>query len=134
MHTAVTTPANVADIVEAKDCAGESDEEACMDAGYVGTGKRPEATEPDGPLHGKQPFVAAKKSTARTEEQKFREHAISQVRSTVEHPFHYLKDILGTRKTRYRGIKKNDSMLCTRFALVDLLMADRARARACAAA
>lgn len=127
VHTVVTTAANVADIVEAKDCVRECDSEVYLDAGYTGLEKRPEATEEGGKLHGKRLFVAAKRSKVRTEEQRFREHAVSQVRSVVEHPFHYLKDVMRTRRTRYRGRRKNDQTLCMCFAIANLLMLTRRR-------
>lgn len=105
----------------------ECDEEVYLDAGYTGLEKRPEAAEEGGELHCKRLFIAAKRSTVKTEEQRFREHAVSQVRSLAEHPFHYLKDVMRTRKTRYRGRRKNDQMLCMCFAIANLLMLTRRR-------
>ena len=127
VHTVVTTAANVADVVEAKDCVRECDEEVYLDAGHAGLEKRPEATEEGGELHGKRLFIAAKRSKVETDEDRFREHAISQVRSLVEHPFHYLKDVMRTRRTRYRGRGKNDQMPCMCFAIANLLMLGRKR-------
>lgn len=126
VHTVITTAANVADIKIGKDCVRRDDEAAFMDAGYVGIEKREEAQE-GGELAGKKLFVAAKRSTVKTEEQKFREHAVSSVRSPVEHLFHYLKDIILLRKTPYKGLQKNDEMVCLAFAIVDLLMLSRKR-------
>lgn len=60
---------------------------------------------------GKLLFVAPKRSTVETEEERFYEHAVSQVRSVVERPFHYVKDVMRTRRTRYKGLRKNDQML-----------------------
>ena len=76
---------------------------------------------------GDRLFIAARRSTVKTDEDRFREHAISQVRSLVEHPFHYLKDVMRTRRTRYRGLRKNDQMLCMCFAISNLLMLGRKR-------
>lgn len=129
-HTVMTTAANVADITVAEHCVRESDDEAYLDAGYVGLDKREEAQE-GGALAGKRLFVAAKRSTVKTDEQRFREHAVSSVRSPAEHPFHYVKDIIGLRKTPYKGLAKNDEMLCLAFALADLLMLSRDRATCC---
>ena len=125
-HTVVTTAANVADITVAKQCIRKGDKEAYLDAGYVGLDKREEAQE-GGELEGVTLFVAAKRSTVKTEEQKFREHAVSSVRSPAEHPYHYVKDIIGLRRTRYKGLKKNDEMICLAFALANLLLLSRDR-------
>ena len=127
LHTVATTAANVADVVEAKGCVRECDEEVYLDAGYTGLEKRLEAAEEGGELRGKRLFIAARRSTVKTDEDRFREHAISQVRSVVEHPFHYLKDVMRTRGTRYRGREKNDQMLCMCFAISNLLMLGRKR-------
>ncbi len=43
----------------------------------------------------------------------------------VEHPFHYLEDVMRTRRARYRGREKNDQMLCMCFAIANLLMLAR---------
>lgn len=127
VHTVVTTAANVSDISQAKECVRESDEEVYLDAGYVGLEKRPEATDEGGELHGKELFIAKRRKSVSGEEAEFREHAISQAGSVVEHPFHYLKDVMRTRRTRYRGRGKNDQMLCMCFAIANLLMLGRKR-------
>lgn len=127
VHTVATTAANVADVTMAKERVRACDGEVYLDAGYTGLEKRPESTDEGGALHGKRLFVAAKRSKVRTGEQRFREHAVSQVRSVVEHPFHYVKDVMRTRRTRYRGLRKNDQMLCMCFAIADLLMLSRGR-------
>lgn len=127
VHTVVTTAANVSDISQARECVRACDSEAYFDAGYVGLEKRPEATGEGGELHGKELFIARRRKSVSGEEAEFREHAISQVRSVVEHPFHYLKDVMRTRGTRYRGLRKNDQMLCMCFALANLLMLGRKR-------
>ena len=132
VHAVATTAANVADVAMAKDCVRACDSEVYLDAGYVGLGKRPEAGE-GGPLHGKRLFVARRRKSVEGEEAEFREHAISQVRSVVEHPFHYVKDVMRTRRTRYRGLRKNDQMLCMCFAIANLLMLGRKRVAPAAA-
>lgn len=127
VHTVVTTAANVADIEVAGDCVRGCDSEAYFDAGYTGLQRREEATGEGGALHGKELFIAARRSKVATDEDRFREHAISQVRSVVEHPFHYVKDVMRTRRTRYRGRRNNDQMLCMCFAIANLLMLGRRR-------
>jgi len=37
------------------------------------------------------------------------EYAKATVRSLVEHPFHFIKNLFEYRKTRYRGLAKNES-------------------------
>jgi hypothetical protein len=87
-----------------------------------GAGRRPVATETTLRM-----LVAQRCLNLSDEECEFREHAISQAGSVVEHPFHYLKDVTGTRRTRYRGLEKNDQMLCMCFAVANLLMLGRRR-------
>ena len=91
-----------------------------QEAGGDGGGRR-------APLHGKELFIARRRRSVSGEEAEFREHAISQVRSVVEHPFHYVKDVMGTRRTRRRGLEGNDQMLCMCFALANLLVLGRKR-------
>lgn len=126
VHTVIVTAANVADINMGKDLVRPGDDEVYLDAGYIGIDKREEAGE-GGELGGKDLYVAAKRSTARTDEQRFREHAVPGVRSPAGHPFHYPRDIIGLRKTPYKGLPKNDEMLCLAFSIVNLLMLPRRR-------
>ena len=46
----------------------------------------------------------------------------AQVRARVEHPFHVVKNIFKYKKTRYKGLAKNDAQLNTLFALSNLYM------------
>ena len=39
------------------------------------------------------------------------------VRARVEHPFHVIKNIFRYKKTRYKGLAKNDSQINVLFAL-----------------
>jgi IS5 family transposase len=55
----------------------------------------------------------------------FYERLKARIRAKVEHPFHVLKNVLGHRKTRYRGLKKNSAHLFSLFALVNLVLAKR---------
>ena len=41
----------------------------------------------------------------------------------VEHPFHVVKNIFKYKKTRYKGLAKNDAQLNVLFALSNLYMA-----------
>lgn len=53
------------------------------------------------------------------------EQAKASVRATVEHPFHIVKNILQTKKVRYRGLAKNTAQLFTLFGLANLLIGKR---------
>ena len=46
----------------------------------------------------------------------------AQVRARVEHPFHIVKNIFKYKKTRYKGLAKNDAQLNMLFALSNLYM------------
>ncbi len=46
----------------------------------------------------------------------------AQVRAYVEHPFHIVKNIFKYRKTRYKGLAKNDAQRNMLFALGNLYM------------
>ena len=46
----------------------------------------------------------------------------AQVRARVEHPFHVLKNIFKYKKTRYKGLAKNEAQLNVLFALSNLYM------------
>ena len=47
----------------------------------------------------------------------------AQVRACVEHPFHVVKNIFQYKKTRYKGLARNDAQLNELFALINLYMA-----------
>jgi transposase, IS5 family len=46
----------------------------------------------------------------------------AQVRAYVEHPFHVVKNIFKYKKTRYKGLVKNDAQLNVLLALSNLYM------------
>ena len=50
---------------------------------------------------------------------------LASVRSRVEHAFHALKDLVGLRKTRYRGLAKVTDQLYSAFALCNCRLASR---------
>ncbi len=45
-----------------------------------------------------------------------------ELEARVEHPFHIVKNLFGHRKTRYRGIAKNESQWRVLFALANVYM------------
>ena len=62
--------------------------------------------------------------------QKKRNWQLSKVRAKVEHPFRIIKDLWGHRKTRYKGLKKNQSQMYMLFALANMFMARKVLLRA----
>ena len=46
----------------------------------------------------------------------------AKIRARVEHPIHVVKNIFKYKKTRYKGLAKNDAQLNTLFALSNLYM------------
>ena len=53
------------------------------------------------------------------------EHVKSSVRAKVEHVFGVVKKQLRFRKTRYRGLEKQQAKFNILFALANLILADR---------
>lgn len=54
----------------------------------------------------------------------------ARLRAKVEHPFHIIKNLFKSRKTRYRGLARNTAQLQTLFGLANLVIAGwRLRAR-----
>lgn len=131
VHTVVSTAANVSDISQAANLMHGKEDCVGADAGYVGVAKREEVQA---------------KLQGRTDELKWRiakrrkplkemacgwqkdlalayEKLKARIRAKVEHPFHVVKNIFKHKKTRYKGIAKNDAQLNVLFALSNLYMA-----------
>jgi IS5 family transposase len=53
------------------------------------------------------------------------EHAKASIRAKVEHPFHVVKNLFMHRKTRYKGMAKNNAQMFSLFGLANLLLARR---------
>ena len=123
-HTAVGTAANVNDVVMAGDLLHGEESMVFADAGYTGVAKRPENADKTLDWHvarkrgqiQKLPEGDIKDLTQRVEKVK------ASVRAKVEHPFHVVKNLFGHRKTRYRGIAKNQHQWQVLFALSNLYM------------
>jgi len=130
VHTVVTTAANVSDISQAAALLHGQEEDAWLDAGYVGVEKREDM---QGALaaNGQEVrwHVAKRRKTIgqmaegwqKTLAQAY-EKLKARVRARVEHPFHIVKNIFRHRKTRYRGLAKNDAQLNVLFALSNLYL------------
>jgi len=131
VHTLTTTPANVSDISQTAALLHGQEQEVWADAGYVGVDKRQDV----------QQALAANEQTVRWHVAKRRksveklgegwqkdlaqayERLKARVRAYVEHPFHVVKNIFNYKKTRYKGLAKNDAQLNVLFALSNLYMA-----------
>ena len=113
-HTLVTTAANAADVNEGPALLRPGDEHAWADAGYLGVGSR----EGAGAVEW---HVAARQSQV-TDGTRAAERLKASVRSAVEHVFHVVKDRFGIRKTRYRGLAKNDNMMAAALAVAGLVI------------
>ncbi|SFU86423.1 transposase, IS5 family [Halomonas korlensis] len=57
------------------------------------------------------------------------EKAKASICAKVEHPFHIIKNLIGYRKGRYKGLAKHQAQLFTLFALGNLVWATRCQER-----
>ncbi|MGE0315929.1 MAG: IS5 family transposase [Lautropia sp.] len=127
VHTVLATAANVADVTQAHALLHGEETVVYGDAGYQGVEKREENAATPVTWHvamkrGKRKALANTpwgRTLERIEQLK------ASVRAKVEHAFHVVKNLFGHRKTRYRGIAKNESQLFTLFGLSNLVRARR---------
>ena len=101
------------------------------DSGYLGAGKREDAVVRNKSGHkikykiNRRPSQVKKLSKSGQYTAKKAEHAKSSVRAKVEHVFGVVKKQLHFRKTRYRGLEKQQAKFNIMFALANLILADR---------
>jgi IS5 family transposase len=105
-----TTPANTADVTQAHRLLHGEETDVFGDAGYQGVEKREENQKTDVNWHtalrpGKRKALPTDPAGRLREH---REQAKASIRAIVEHPFHAVKNLLGHRKARYRGLAKNE--------------------------
>ena len=127
VHTVIGTAAHVADVTQAHALVHGNETDVYADAGYRGAAKRPEA-KAKAHWHVALPLNVRKDLTKRNGFDRFIEAAErikARVRAKVEHPFHIIKNRLGLKKVRYRGLAKNTAQLFTLFGLANLLIAKR---------
>lgn len=135
VHTLETTPANTADVTKGHGLLHGQEKVVFADAGYQGIEKRKdEITNPNATWHvalrpGKRKALA---HTGGDQITRVLERLKASVRACVEHPFHYIKNIFGLKKVRYKGLAKNTAQLYTLFALANLLITKRRRDALCA--
>ena len=97
------------------------------DSGYQGVGKRAENADNAIDWHvAMRPSVrnTLKKNPLGRAREKM-EKAKASVRAKVEHCFHVVKCLFRHRKTRYRGLAKNNAQLFTLFGLANMVLARR---------
>lgn len=130
VNTLRTTAANVSDISQTPALLHGQENAVWADAGYVGVDKGEDMQEA---LAGNEQTVQwhvakRRKSIEKLDDgwQKSLAQACeklkAQVRAYVEHPFHVVKNIFKYKKTRYKGLAKNDAQLNVLFALSNLYM------------
>jgi IS5 family transposase len=129
VHTLVTT-ANVSDISQTAALLHGQEQDVWLDAGYVGVEKR-EEMQAALAANGQEVkwHVAKRRSTIEKLVDGWQKNLVqayeklkAQVRARVEHPFHVVKNIFKYKKTRYKGLAKNDAQLNVLFALSNLYM------------
>ena len=129
VHTLVTTPAHIADVVKTAELLHGKEEIIYADAGYTGVEKRAEIQELNQDIHwfvAKRRGIFKKMSEGLEKELLWaEEYAKAAIRALVEHPFHTIKNVFGYGKVRYRGLVKNESRLYVLFASANLLVSGR---------
>lgn len=125
VHTATTTPANVADVMEVDKLQHGKEKTVYADAGYLGAKKR-------APKRGRKWYIAAMRGSVKAMPEgeikdavKHMEHMNATVCSKVEHPFRVVKRQFGFQKVRFKGLAKNTAQIVPLFALSILWMARR---------
>ena len=131
VHTVKSTAANVHDVTMTSGLLHGEEETVNGDSGYVGAEKREDTIVRN--KAGKKiqyrikrrPSRIRKLSKSGQYKAKKREHVKSSVRAKVEHVFGIVKGRLKFRKTRYRGLRKQEAKFFIMFALANLILADR---------
>ena len=131
VHTLITTSANVSDISQTQLLLHGQEQDVWLDAGYVGIEKR-EDMQAALAASGQEVkwHIAKRRKTIEKLAEGWQKSLVqayeklkAQMRARVEHPFHVVKNIFKYKKTRYKGLAKNDAQLNVLFALSNLYMA-----------
>lgn len=120
VHTLEATAASARDLTRAASPVGPGDADVWADSGYTGVSKWVEGT----PAASARWHMARRKRSV-PEDEHPQESMLASARSRVEHAFHTLKDLVGLRRTRYRGLAKVTSRPCAAFAVANCLLASR---------
>jgi IS5 family transposase len=127
VHTVVGTAGNVSDVTQAHALLHGGETMVLGDAGYQGVEKREENAGKAITWHTAMRPSVRKKLTKRgvDRHREKLEQAKASVRAKVEHCFHVVKCLFKHRKTRYRGLAKNNAQLLTLFGFANLVLARR---------
>ena len=108
---------------------------AFVDAGYTGVDKRPEVVkaQAEGKIRDDIEWNVAQRRSKITKMAegtlktltKALERVKAQIRARVEHPFHVVKNLFHYKKTRYKGLAKNEAQLYSLFGLANLVIAKK---------
>jgi transposase, IS5 family len=126
VHTVIGTATNVSDVTQAGALLHGQETVAFGDAGYQGVDKHEEAIGPQWHVAmkpGKRKQLNPEFKWARLLEQA--EQLKASVRAKVEHPFHVIKNLFRHRKTRYKGLAKNEAQLFSLYGLANIVIAKR---------
>lgn len=130
VHTVVSTAANVSDVSQTAKLLHGKETVIGADAGYVGAPKREEVqqTLKDNKqqvewriARRRKPIKAMAEDWKKQLAQAY-ETLKAKMRARVEHSFHVIKNIFKYKKTRYRGLTKNDAQLNLLFTLSNLYL------------
>ena len=120
MHTVEVTGANAHGLTRAASLVRPGDTDVWADSGYTGVAGWVEGT----PAASARWHVARRKRSV-PEAERAPEGILASARSRVEHAFHAVKDLVGLRRTRYRGLSKVTNQPCAAFAVANRLLASR---------
>jgi transposase, IS5 family len=125
IHSVETTAANVHDVTMTAKLLHGEEKAVYGDSAYLGAERHEAIKDRSKDIKWN---IALRRSTIEKlpeeekEAAKAIEHVKASIRAKVENPFHIIKNIFGFRKTRYRGIAKNQSLLYMLYVSANLLM------------
>lgn len=127
VHHIKTTAANVHDVTQVNDLLYKTEEVIYGDSGYLGAINHVDEEIKD-KIDWEINLRIGKKSKLDENGKlafEIEEYGKSSIRSKVEHVFAVVKKLFGYRKTRYRGLRKQNAKMNIMFALANLYLADR---------
>lgn len=136
VHSVKVSAANVHDVTMVRELLTGEETEVYGDSGYLGAEKREEAIRKN--IDGEKikykinkRASQSKNKSARSKGQiKRREREKSSIRSKVEHVFGIIKERFSYRKTRYKGLRKQEAKITMLCSLANLVLAQRQSLRA----
>ena len=135
VHSVHATAANESDVAHTHRVLHGQESMAFVDAGYTGVDKRPEVVkaQAEGKIRDDIEWNVAQRRSKITKMAegtlktltKALERVKAQIRARVEHPFHVVKNLFHYKKTRYKGLAKNEAQLYSLFGLANLVIAKK---------